>query len=131
MNPAEAAAVIREGEPAYNSRKLHTALAWMSQNSARFAALTAGRIQLFWFPEVGSSLLTLITIMGFAGAALLFKRNRPAFWPLAIPLALYPPVYYVTQNIPRYRYPIFWISFLLAGHALVRLCDAVSSQIKQ
>jgi hypothetical protein len=130
MNPAEAAAVIREGEPAYNSRKLHTALAWMSQNPARFAALTAERIQLFWFPEIGSSLLTIVTIMGFAGAALLFKRNRPAFWPLAIPLALYPPVYYVTQNFPRYRYPILWISFLLAGYALVRLCGAVKPHLR-
>jgi hypothetical protein len=57
--------------------------------------------------------------MGFAGAALLFKRNLAYLRDS------------VTQNIPRYRYPIFWISFLLAGHALVRLCGAVSSQIKQ
>jgi len=51
------------------------------------------------FPEIGSSLITIVTILGFAGAALLFRQNRPAFWPLAIPLAVYPPVYYLTQNL--------------------------------
>ena len=122
-NPAEAAAVIREGEAGYNSRKLQTALTWISRNPARFAVLTAERIQLFWFPEIGSSLIAIVTILGFAGAALLFKQNRPAFWPLAIPLALYPPVYYLTQNFPRYRYPILWISFLLSGYAVTHLLE--------
>jgi len=118
MNPDEAAKVIEEGEAAYNSRKLREAVTWMSQNPARFASLTAERIRLFWFPEIGSSLLTLITLLGFAGAAVLFKQNREAFWNLAIPLIVYPPVYYLTQNFPRYRYPILWISFMLAAVAL-------------
>ena len=127
-NPAEAAAVIREGEVGYNSRKLHTALTWISRNPARFAALTAERIQLFWFPEIGSSLITIVTILGFGGAALLFKQNRPAFWCLAIPLALYPPVYYLTQNFPRYRYPILWISFLLSGYAVTHLLERLRKE---
>ena len=63
-------------------------------------------------------LLTIITIMGFAGAALMFKRNRPAFWPLTIQITVYPPVYYLTQNFPRYRYPILWVSFLFAAYGL-------------
>jgi len=127
-NPAEAAKVIEEGEVAYNSRKLREAVTWMSQNPARFASLTAERIRLFWFPEIGSSLLTLITLLGFAGAAVLFKQNREAFWNLAIPLIVYPPVYYLTQNFPRYRYPILWISFLLAGYAVIQMMDRLSSR---
>jgi len=126
MNPAEAGKVIAEGEVAYNSRKLHEAVTWMSQNPARFASLTAERIRLFWFPEIGSSLLTLITLLGFAGAAVLFKQNREAFWNLAIPLIVYPPVYYLTQNFPRYRYPILWISFLLAGYVVTQMLDRLS-----
>ncbi len=127
-NPAEAAAVIKEGEVAYNSRKLHDAVTWMSQNPARFATLTAERIQLFWFPEIGSSLLGIITILGFAGAFVLYKQNRSAFWTLAIPLLVYPPVYYLTQNFPRYRYPVLWISFILSGYALTELFERLGKR---
>ena len=57
------------------------------------------------------------TILGFAGLLLCWRANRAALL-TAAPLLLYPLVYYATQNFLRYRYPILWISFLLAGHAL-------------
>ena len=47
--------------------------------------------------------------------------NRSASWPLATALVLYPPVYYLTQDFPRYRYPILWISFLLSGYAVTHM----------
>ena len=51
------------------------------------------------------------------------QAKPPRLLPLAIPLALYPPVYYLTQNFPRYRYPILWISFLLSGYAIAHLLE--------
>ena len=33
-----------------------------------------------------------------------------------IQLTVYPPAYYLTQNFPRYRYPILWVSPLLAAY---------------
>jgi len=59
----------------------------ISQNLARFASLAADPIQRRRFPEIGSCLLTLIAVLGFADTKALSKQNREVFWNLAIPLS--------------------------------------------
>ncbi|HXN45777.1 MAG TPA: hypothetical protein VN893_04000 [Bryobacteraceae bacterium] len=53
-----------------------------------------------------------------ASFVLMAMREIPALAFIAAVMALYPLIYYVVQYIPRYRYPILWLSLLGAGYAL-------------
>ena len=91
-------------------------------NPARFAELTAQRTLLFWFPPFGKGsdnyLLWAVTLLGFGGLALSWKTNPIAASLLGPTLLLYPLVYYAIQHFTRYRYPILWVSSLMAAYAL-------------
>ena len=110
------------GEVKYNSERLSQALAWIGGNPARFATLTAQRFGLFWFPEVGpgtaSYPIWALTLVGFVGLALSYRRNRFAALLFGSLLLTYPLIYYVVQHFLRYRYPVLWVSSLLASYAI-------------
>jgi hypothetical protein len=120
-NPHIAGEVIDKGEIQFNRDKLREALAWISSNPGAFASLTGRRFLKFWFPYLGSLRYAIptgvLTTLSFAGLALLFRNNRRAAWLLASTLLLYPLVHYFVQFEARYRYPIFWATFLLAAYA--------------
>jgi hypothetical protein len=101
---------------------LRKALAWISSNPRAFASLTGRRFLKYWFPYLGSLRYAIptgvLTILSFAGLAILFRNNRRAAWMLASVLLLYPLVHYVVQFDARYRYPIFWATILLAAYAV-------------
>jgi len=120
-NPGIAGEVIDKGEIRFNQERLHQALNWISWNPRAFASLTGRRFLKFWFPYLGSLRYAIptgiLTILSFAGLAILFGNNRRAAWMLASTLLLYPLVHYFVQFEARYRYPIFWATFLPAAYA--------------
>jgi hypothetical protein len=124
-NPDIAGEVIDKGEIRFNQERLHQALNWISSNPRAFASLTGRRFLKFWFPYLGSLRYAIptgiLTILSFAGLAMLFRsssqNNRRAAWMLASTLLLYPLVHYFVQFEARYRYPIFWATFLPAAYA--------------
>ena len=124
-SPAEAALIVQLGEAEYNSRRLKDATGWIVSNPGRFITLTAKRVRLFWFPELGpasaSLPLWLITVLGFAGIGLCFVRNRLAAALFAAVLVFYSLGYSVVQHNVRYRYPILWASTFMASYALMVL----------
>jgi len=82
----------------------------------RFANLWAGPV----YGPVGGMLDELaLTLLALLGAGLAFSKialpQRAAF---LIPLITYPLIYYVVAYMPRYRIPIDWILYTLAGAAL-------------
>ena len=95
---------------------------WITANPARFAELTAQRTLLFWFPPFGKGsdnyLLWAVTLLGFVGLAHCGKTNPMAASMLGSILLLYPLIYYAIQHFTRYRYPILWVSSLMAAYAL-------------
>ena len=101
---------------------LTRALNWITANPTRFAELTAQRMLLFWFPPFGKGSdnypLWAFTLLGFAGLALCAKQHPITAALLGSALLLYPLIYYCIQHFTRYRYPILWISSLLAAYAL-------------
>jgi hypothetical protein len=121
-NPNIAGEIIDKGEIQFNHEQLRKALAWISSNPRAFASLTGRRFLKYWFPYLGSLRYAIptgvLTILSFAGLAILFRKNRRAAWMLASVLLLYPLVHYVVQFDARYRYPIFWATILLAAYAL-------------
>ena len=118
---------------------LTRALYWITANPTRFAELTAQRMLLFWFPPFGKGSdnypLWAITLLGFAGLALCAKHHPITAALLGSALLLYPLIYYCIQHFTRYRYPILWISSLLASYALdqawLKLCNKYQGTKKE
>jgi hypothetical protein len=120
---AEAELVRALGEPEYNRRKARAALTWIRREPGSFARLTGTRAAYLWLGPLHDPRLTrtfaALTILALAGAFRVMPRLAPPQRAaLLIPLATYPLIYYVVAYQARYRDPINWVLFLLAGAAL-------------
>ncbi|MFO7586594.1 MAG: glycosyltransferase family 39 protein [Gemmatimonadota bacterium] len=120
---SEAMKVREMGEVPYMRAAGREARAWIGQHPGQFAGLTAERFGYFWLgpldrPAV-ALLFSALTALAIFGAA----RTLPTLPPhriaaLITPLLAYPPVYYLVPWQQRYRFPIEWVLFLLAGAAV-------------
>jgi len=123
VSMAEVRDVARLGEIEYNRQRMAIAKQWMHANPGKFLALSATRARMFWFPiaegyplyAFGIALVTVLSIFGFV---LLGMRREPILLFLLAVELLYPILYYLVQNDPRFRAPILWISLLGAGYAM-------------
>ncbi len=120
---SEALEVRDMGEVAYMRAAGREARAWIAEHPDRFAELTAERFAHFWLGPLdhpGVALLfAALTGLAILGAVRTFPalpRHRIAA--LVIPLIGYPLAYYLVPWQRRYRFPIEWILFLLAGAAV-------------
>jgi hypothetical protein len=131
-SPKERAKLAEMGELAYMKEKQKIAVQWMKENPKKAAELTLNRFRLYWFPptdawtrsspyRIYKSLIFCIIALWMFGEIfelLLFKH--PYRWLLAAS-ALGPCIIYlITHSDPRYRYPIFGLSTLLACNFLYR-----------
>ena len=73
----------------------------------------------FWYIPYSPPWI-LISVLGWAGAVLAWKKKRIAVL-LTIPLLAFPPVYYVTHTFPTYRHPIDPVIILLATYGIVEI----------
>ena len=135
----EAHRFVQTGEIKYNRIQMVEALAWIRQNPRHAASLALRRAVLFWFPsESGDPLhslfsrdhllwtytMDLATLLSLPGLILLYRRNPVGAVLLGVILGVFPLIYYATQYDPRYRYPIAWVSFVLAAFAVYRPASA-------
>jgi hypothetical protein len=127
---AEASQVRALGEAAYDRSRQAAALGWIAGHRAAFLHLTLARAVEFWFPPLvfGAYAVAcwLITAVGAAGLVLLRRHHPPFFGSSVAVFAVYPPMYYVMNSDPRYRYPILWLSLLGFGYAVERLAGATA-----
>jgi hypothetical protein len=129
---AESLECRRLGEFAYYRQRGAMAVEWIRLHPARFAALTATRIRMFWFPDADDSpwyaaSIAFVSIAAFLGLILLSRRRTPVFCFLGSVLLIYPCLYYLVQADPRYRTPILWIPLLAAGHLLATAVQAAGA----
>ena len=134
-SPEEAERLTQAGEVQYMRDKLELASAWISRHPDRFINLTLHRIRLFWFPSsdlwspsspgrVLKSLAFSITAAAAWGnlIRLMLMRN-PYRW-LWLSALIGPSLSYAITHVdPRYRYPIFGLTILLA-------CDFAVSGVR-
>ncbi|HEY3440200.1 MAG TPA: hypothetical protein VGK29_05595 [Paludibaculum sp.] len=121
FNTEEARALIRASEPAYMAECGRQASDWIRAHPSAFARFTLIRAALYWFPAINDGhwqawLLTLITILSLGGILRVWKH--PVFF---FGFAVAPLLYYLLQADPRYRYPYFWLTLLVAGAFLHRV----------
>ncbi len=122
----EEARLIQElGEIEYMRLAKLEALDWIRANPGEFLKLTVSRGAQFWFGPFhapGTALaVTGLTLLAFIGAwRSLPRMGHPYRAALIAPLIYYPLIYYVVAYMPRYRVPLDWILYLLAGAAVWR-----------
>ena len=120
---SEAQRIREVGEVPYMRESRREALDWIRSHPSDFARLTAKRIRYFWLGPVDDP-ITAVAFLALAAlaavGAVLALRRLPAAGSavLLIPLLTYPLIYYLVPWQHRYRFPIEWILFLLAGAAL-------------
>jgi hypothetical protein len=100
---------------------------------ARSARLIAGRFGSFWLPSpIGdpwrevttggrrreSAMVFIATLLSLAGLVVVLRRRIEVGPLLAAWFLLLPLPYFVVQFSLRYRTPMLWVTFLLAGVAL-------------
>ena len=126
------------GERAYMREKLAAAEEWIRAHPKRFLALTLRRFRLYWVssPELWSARdgirafkavvfgsIGLAALLALAGTFFVRHRYR---WLLLAALLGASSVYMVTFVDPRYRYPTFGVSAMLAMWGLA----AVGARIR-
>jgi hypothetical protein len=120
QNVDEARQVRNLGESEYMRRARAEALDWIRSHPAAFARLTVLRVAHFWFGPLDDPMtagyLSLITLLTAAGLRRVWPNlNRPERAAIAIPLALFPIVFYTVSYLPEYRSPLHWLLLVLAG----------------
>lgn len=113
------------GEMEYMRRAQREALEWIQANPIEFLRLSALRFVYYWFgplfqpvtvTKVAYTLLSVLAILG------LWRWRQdldlPQLAAVLIPAATFGLIYYAVTYMPRYRIPIDWIFFMLAGAEL-------------
>ncbi len=119
-NASILAQLRQEGEYRFARRQMGITVQWVLSHPARFATLTLERIAYFWFPLeftdkptlVSGVLMTMATLLSFLAVR---WRKSLGFAILVAGLLSYPLTYYLVQLEQRYRYPVFWMTVLLAA----------------
>ena len=127
-HPEDALKVREWGEVPYMRESGAAARAWIVSHPGDFTRLTAKRIGYFWLGPLdkpGIALLfAILSGLAFLGAVRAVRTLPPPRTAvLLIPLLTYPLVYYLVPWQHRYRFPIEWILYLLAGAALLGLVN--------
>ena len=119
----EAAKVRRNGEIEYMRQAQDEALAWIQANPGEFLSLSIQRFLNLWFGPLHRPAdmlpVSVFTLLAILGAWRVFpKTTAPQRAATLIPLITYPLIYYIVAYMPRYRAPIDWLLFTLAGAAI-------------
>ena len=133
---SEARKLKEIGEIAYMNGALEDALTWIKSNPSEFTRLTGLRILHIWFgplhnPQIAivTSALTLLAFLGLTFGWKKFSMPQRAI--ILIPLVTFPLIYYIVAYMPRYRVPIDWIIFMLAGSAIWHWIEKGSKENKR
>jgi len=117
---AEARKVQQLGEMEYMRQAKREALAWIWENPLEFLKLTFMRFIYFWFGPLylqrTAAIITILTILAVLGIRRAFRLlSLSQLTIILVPLLTYPLIYYLVPYLPRYRTPIDWLIFILAG----------------
>jgi len=117
---AEARKVQQLGEMEYMRQAKREALAWIWGNPLEFLKLTLMRFIYFWFGPLYqgriAAVITVLTILAVLGIRRIFLLiSVPQLSVILVSLLTYPLIYYLIPYMPRYRTPIDWLIFMLAG----------------
>jgi 4-amino-4-deoxy-L-arabinose transferase-like glycosyltransferase len=110
----------RLGEIGYMSHKREIALEFIRKKPVLFLRNTVQRFFTYWLVSWHSLwlLVPILSVIGFAGMALLLHRSHPLSWLYFLPMLIYPLPYYLTHPDLRYQHPLQPLLTILAAYAL-------------
>ena len=126
-NPVELKRWQELGEIGYMKEKTELAKAAIAASPERFVRLTGRRFAYFWTgwhpttPAIVAAEVTLTSVLGLWGAALMVWRRREDAALLVLPLLVFPLPYYVTHPDFRFRLVLEPVLLMLSGYALTEL----------
>jgi hypothetical protein len=123
---AEAAKVLRLGEVEYNHREMALFTAYVAGHPGGFAVLSLQHFFYFWFGPLEHwptlVVTTAYTLLGLFALPLLRRTSgNTVFRIWCAALVAYPLLYYFVQYVNRYRVPVDWMIWLLAGLLLAQM----------
>jgi hypothetical protein len=118
-DPNTARALIANGEYEFYEMCKREAKKWILAHPMQSVAITAGHVFYFWFPleragteslidGIGMSIVTMFSLLG------IFWRGTDGFKIAVSGAASFSLVYSLFRAVPRFRYPVLWITVLLA-----------------
>jgi glycosyl transferase family 2/dolichyl-phosphate-mannose-protein mannosyltransferase len=131
----------RLGELAYIAERKQQALAYIAQDPARFAGLSAKRFVYFWaglprsskiaaLAPIKNSLFLASSVLALWGLGRALRWKIPGatlfFWLILV----YPAVYYLVFPHPRYRHPIEPEMLLLGVYLITQASKKSSTLVK-
>ena len=134
-SPAMLQKLTAVGEFSFSDAEMRRTRTWVSSHPQRSAVLTLEHILYFWFPldPVNRStflygiLISGLTVIGFR--AFPWKSDLVAV--LILTLLPFSFTYYTTQFEQRYRYPVLWISAVLACLGARLLISRLNSKAQE
>ena len=107
----------RLGEIGYMDAKLREAKMFIASNPQAFFDRCMHRMIEFWYVPYSRTWL-VVSLLAWIGALLAFRCHNCGEL-LAIPVAIFPLIYYITHVFPTYRLPIEPLVILLATFPVV------------
>lgn len=112
-------ALAAKGEYEFYAMCEREAKIWIRAHPVQSAAITAGHIFYFWFPVERAGIeslidgigISIVTMLGLLG---LCWRRTDGFKIAASAAVSFSLVYAFFWAVPRFRYPVLWITVLLA-----------------
>jgi hypothetical protein len=124
VNRAEFLRYALLGEVGYMHEKSVIAREYIAANPGWFLEFTMKRILYFWTGIVRQSAtlvvayISLTSLLGFTGLAMLWRRNRPLAIYFLLPIMLFPVPYYITHPDFRFRLVIDPVLAVLSAYVL-------------
>jgi 4-amino-4-deoxy-L-arabinose transferase-like glycosyltransferase len=118
----------RLGEIGYGDAKFRDATMFIANDPAAFIWRCLQRVIQFWYVPYSPAWLA-IPFLAWIGALRAPRRQNGAI--LAIPVAIFPFVYYVTHLFPTYRLPIEPLVILLATFALFEMTTLLRRMLRR
>lgn len=120
----------RLGEIAFMESRRQMALNFIQHHPLQYARMVIIRCSKFWSHPTGTP-WPYISLLAWLGMCLALWRKGLDAVLYAVPLVVFPPVYYITHTFPTYRHPIEAVIIMLAAYAVVSATEAVAAYFKR
>ena len=113
----------RLGEIAFMESRRQMALNFIQHHPLQYARMVIIRCSKFWSHPTGTP-WPYISLLAWLGVCLALWRKGLDAALYAVPLVVFPPVYYITHTFPTYRHPIEPVIIMLAAYVIVIATEA-------
>lgn len=120
----------RLGETAFMESRRQMAMDFIEHHPLQYARMVIIRCSKFWSHPTGTP-WPYISLLAWVGLCLALWRKGLDAALYAVPLIVFPPVYYITHTFPTYRHPIEPVLIILASYAIVSAVEVGVARLQQ